>query len=447
VVPIRARTADPGHRRRVILHVDMDAFFASVETLDEPTLRGLPLIVGGEGARGVVASASYEARVYGVRSAMPSVRARQLCPPAVFRAGRYERYSAVSGEIHRVFQTFTPVVEGIGLDEAFLDLSGAGRLFGAPVAVAEAVRAAIRSEVGLTCSVGVATTKFVAKLASEAAKPFANREGVHLGKGVVVVDADEVLGFLHPLPIEALWGVGPATAERLKRLGVRTVGELAAVPLDAVEGAVGRASGRHLHALARGLDPRRVESERAAKSIGHEETFSTDRTDRDGLGKELVRMADSVAARVRGGGFVGRTVQLKVRFGDFTTITRARTVGLPLETATAIARIARELLDAVDIAGGVRLLGVSVSGLGSDRSASGEQLTLDLDAGGPTSPARPADPATAADDERWRAATGAIDAVRARFGDGAVGPAVLVGDGGLRVGRKGDNRWSPIADP
>jgi DNA polymerase-4 len=438
---------DVSQRRRVILHVDMDAFFASVEMLDDPALRGLPLIVGGEGVRGVVASASYEARVYGVRSAMPSVRARQVCPPAVFRPGRYERYAAVSGEIHRVFQTFTPMVEGIGLDEAFLDLSGAARLFGAPTAVAEAVRAAILAEVGLTCSVGVATTKFVAKLASEAAKPFADRDGVHPGKGVVVVAEHEVLGFLHPLPIGALWGVGPATAERLHRLGIKTVGELAAVPLDAVEGAVGRASGRHLHALAGGLDPRPVEPDRAAKSIGHEETFSTDRTDRDGLSKELVRMADSVAARVRRGGTPGRTVQLKVRFGDFTTITRARTVVAPLETARAIARIAGELLDAVDIAGGVRLLGVSVTGLGSDRvAAGGEQLALDLDAVGRRARTRPDDDTTGVDDERWRAATGAIDAVRARFGDGAVGPAVLVDDTGLHVGRKGDNRWTPVVD-
>jgi DNA polymerase-4 len=425
---------------RLILHVDMDAFFASVEILDDPTLAGLPLIVGGDGARGVVASASYEARVYGIRSAMPAVRARALCPHAVFRPGRHDRYATVSLEIHRVFNQFTPLVEGIGLDEAFLDVSGAQRLFGAPLEVATAVRGAITDQVGLTCSVGVAATKFVAKLASEAAKPSAGRRGVRSGRGVVIVEPGDELAFLHPLPIEALWGVGPATAERLGRLGITTVGELALVPLDTIEGAVGRASGRHLHALACGLDPRPVESERATKSVGHEETYATDRYDRDGLCRDIVRMADAVASRLRKSALRGRTIQLKVRFADFTTITRSRTVAGLVDTGPAIARPATRLLDDVDIAGGVRLLGVSVSGIGTAGPAT--QLSLGLEGA--------EDDRGAADDDtddagRWQAATGAIDAVRARFGATAVGPAVLLYGGGLRVGRRGDNRWAPEA--
>jgi DNA polymerase-4 len=429
---------------RTILHVDMDAFFASVEILDDPSLRGRPLIVGGDGARGVVASASYEARRYGIHSAMPSAVARRLCPGAVFRPGRYSRYEEMSGRIHDVFQAFTPRVEGIGLDEAFLDVSGAGRLFGPPREVALAVRAAISAATALTCSVGAATTKFVAKLASEAAKPRADERGVREGDGILVVPADGVRAFLHPLPIEALWGVGPATAERLKRLGILTVGDLAAVPLDTVEGTVGRAAGRHLHALAHGLDPRPVEVDRPTKSIGHEETFQTDRTDRAGLSREVVRMADAVAARVRRSGLAGRTVHIKVRFADFTTITRSKTVGFSLETGPAVARVAGRLLDAVDVTPGVRLLGVSVSGFAGE-AGPGLQLSLDLGAepvagGG----GRPDDDLVAAAD-RWRAATGAIDQVRARFGDRAVGPAVLVDGDGLHVGR-GDNKWEPVAD-
>ncbi len=353
------------------------------------------------------------------------------------------------------------MVEGVGLDEAFLDVSGAERLFGRPFEAAVAVREAIRSDVGLACSVGVATTKFVAKLASEAAKPSSDRSGVHEGKGVFVVASGEELPFLHPLPVEALWGVGPATAERLRRLGVGSVGDLAALPLDAVEGAVGRASGRHLHALACGIDPRPVEPDRAVKSVGHEETYATDRFDRDDLRRDVVRMADAVASRVRKAGVTGRTVQLKVRFADFATITRSRSVATPIDTAPAIARIAVSLLDGVEIAGGVRLLGVSVAGLGRDKAGVTEQLVLELGsppagaspsaAGAPDgglsdgglSDGSPSDGDLPDDSVRWQAATGAIDAVRARFGDSAVGPAVLVEGTGLRIGRDSDNRWGP----
>jgi len=439
---------DPWAGHAVVLHVDMDAFFAAVEVLDDPTLAGLPLIVGGDGARGVVASASYEARAWGVHSAMPSVRARQLCPSAVFRPGRHHRYGEVSRIIHEVFGRFSPVIEPIGLDEAFLDVTGARRLFGPPEAVAAAVRRAVAEETRLSCSVGVAPSKMVAKLASEAAKPRATRAGRRDGPGIVVVAPGEELGFLHPRPIEALWGVGPATATRLAGLGVRTIGDLAALPVDVLAGAVGKAAGTHLHDLANARDARPVVADRPAKSVGHEETYQTDRHSHEELHVELIRMADMVAARVRQSGRPARTVQLKVRFADFTTITRARTVTGRLDTGPAIARVAARLLDEVDVGPGVRLLGVSVSGF-ADGDEGSEQLALELDlqgAGGAAGPGTDAEAAGAEPDpERWRAATGAIDAVRARFGDGAVGPATLVDGGVLHVGR-GDNRWQPLGD-
>ena len=402
-----------------IVHVDMDAFFAAVEVLDDPRLAGRPLIVGGEGARGVVASCSYEARIFGVRSAMPSLEARRRCPNAIFRPGRHERYGELSRRIHEVFNRFTPLVEGLALDEAFLDVRGATRLLGPAREVAAAVRAAVLADVGLTCSVGLGTTKLVAKLASEAAKPSADRNGVHPGRGLVVVEKAEELAFLHPLAIEVLGGVGPATSARLRALGITTVGQLAASPVQAVERSVGRAAGRHLHDLACGIDPRRVEPSRVTKSVGHEETYPRDRRDRDGLRREVVKMADLVARRLRRAGLVGRTVQLKVRFADFRTITRSRTQSRAMSTGPAIGLLASALLDAVDIDGGIRLLGVSVSSLAPAGPAPAEQLALGLDGRGTgDTPA-----GEAAKHARRHAAGLAVEAVRARFGDGALGPA------------------------
>ena len=411
-----------------ILHVDMDAFYASVEMLDDPSLAGRPVIVGGSGARGVVASCSYEARAYGIRSAMPSARARRLCPQAIFLPGRFDRYSEVSRHIHRVFESFTPLVEGISLDEAFLDVTGAVRLFGPPVTIAHAIRDRISEELGLGCSVGVAPVKFLAKLASEAAKPAASLRGVIPGKGVFVIEPGEELAFLHPLPIEALWGVGPATAARLRRLGVTRVGDLASLSAETVESAVGRAHGSHLYRLAHGLDERRVEPDREVKSISHEETYALDRVDRDGLHAEVVRMSDAVASRMRKAGLTGRTVSIKVRYGDFRTLTRSHTVAAPVSDGQAVASIAAKLLDGVDLEEGIRLLGVGVSAL---RGGTGgdSQLSLDLDP----------------DEDRssWRDATEAVDAVRQRFGEAAVGPAALVGPTGVQVKRQGDTQWGP----
>jgi DNA polymerase-4 len=408
---------------RVILHVDMDAFYASVEVLHEPSLAGKPVIVGGAGDRGVVASCSYEARMYGVHSAMPSVRARRLCPQAVFVHGHYDSYSEYSRRIHGVFQEFTPLVEGVSLDEAFLDVTGARRLFGSGAEIAHRVRSRIRDEVELSCSVGVGPSKLLAKLASKEAKPRAGPKGIEPGPGVVVVEPGQELAFLHPLPVTALWGVGPATENRLKRFGVTTIGELADIPEDTLVGALGKALGQHLHALAWGRDERPVEPVRAPKSVGHEETYDVDLVDLEDLRREAVRMADAVAGRLRRAGLGGRTVTIKVRFHDFSTITRSHTLPAPVDTGPAIAHTAHTLLEQVDPTPGVRLLGVSATNLvvGAAR-----QLSLE-DAVAPG----------------WDDASAAMDRIRDRFGDSAVGPAALVRDGELAVKRRGDQQWGP----
>jgi DNA polymerase-4 len=400
----------------------MDAFYAAVEILEDPRLAGKPVIVGGTGSRGVVAACSYEARKFGVHSAMPSVRARRLCPNAVFLPGRFDRYGEYSRRLHEILLSFTPLVEGIALDEAFLDVGGARRLLGPAEELAAELRGRVADELGLTASVGAATSKLIAKLASEAAKPRVTSQGVQPGLGVRVVAPGEELAFLHPHPVEALWGVGPATLTRLQRFGVRTVGDLAALPEATVVHALGDAQGHHLYALAWARDDRPVEPDRAVKSIGHEETYAHDHYELDGLRREAVRMAESVAARLRELGQAGRTVTVKVRFADFQTITRSRTVPEPIDTPMAVAAVACELLDQVDPSPGVRLLGVSASNLAAKEA---QQLTLD--------DATPL----------WDEATRAVDEVRQRFGVDAVGPASLVGDGGLRMKRRGEQQWGP----
>jgi DNA polymerase IV len=414
--------APPAHR--TIVHVDMDAFFVSVELLRRPELQGRPVVVGGSGNRGVVAAANYEARAYGIHSAMPSARARRLCPHAVFIHGDLAHYSEVSERVMAVFRSFTPLVEPISLDEAFLDVTGARRSVGDGATVARRIRAEVRSREGLTCSVGVAPSKMLAKLASEAAKPRASLTGTVEGAGVRVVPPGGELAFLHPLPARALWGVGPATLARLERLGVRTVGDIAALSEATLVSRLGTAHGRHLSRLANAVDDRPVVPDQAPKSIGHEETFPTDQYDRGPLAREVVRMADAVAGRLRRHALVGRTVTLKIRFGDFRTITRSTTAGVALDDGPAIARAARALLDDVDPTPGVRLLGVSVSGL---VPGGGRQLTLDEAAAGPS----------------WREASGAIDAIRSRFGASAIGPASSVEPGGAGASRPGENPWGP----
>jgi DNA polymerase IV len=412
---------------RSILHVDMDAFFVSVELARRPELRGRPVVVGGSGDRGVVAAASYEARAYGVTSAMPSVRARRLCPGAVFLPGDHQRYAEVSARVMAIFRSFTPLVEPVSLDEAFLDVTGVERALGPGPAIARRIRAEVHDAEGLTCSVGVAASKMLAKLASEAAKPRASPSGPIPGSGVRVIAPGEELDFLRPLPARALWGVGPATLAKLERFGVRTVGDIADLPAATLVGAFGAGQGRHLARLANGVDDRAVVPDQAPKSIGHEETFPVDLHEARALEREVVRMADAVAWRLRRAGLAARTVTVKVRFPDFRTITRSVTVPTPVDDGPPLARAAEALLAQVDVAPGVRLLGVSAAGL---VEASTRQLTLD-DAGGPA----------------WHAASGAVDAVRERFGDRAIGPASAVGPEGVRVPRRGESQWGPDGPP
>ncbi len=419
-----------------ILHVDMDAFYAAVEVRADRSLAGRPVIVGGSGPRGVVASCSYEARAYGVRSAMPSGRARRLCPDAVFLRGHYDAYADVSRQLHEILGSFTPRWEGIGLDEAFLDVSGAHQLFGSSPDIAHRIRRQVAGELGLACSVGVARSKLVAKLASRAAKPTATRAATVPGRGVVVVPADAEAAFLRPLPVSALWGVGPATADRLARLGAATVGQLAGLPMASLASALGPAHGRSLYQLSHGCDPRVVEPRRAAKSVGHEETYAVDHHHQEPLRRQVVRMGDAVASRLRAARLAGRTVTLKVRFTDFSTVTRSHTLVAPIDSGREIAQVAMALLGPIDVSAGVRLLlGVSVSGLGA-AGQPGRQLRLPE----PDRLGEP-DPTPAG----WAEASVAVDAVRARFGSGAVAPASLVGPQGIEVKRQGDTQWGPTA--
>jgi DNA polymerase-4 len=409
-----------------ILHVDMDAFFASVEQLRRPELKGKPVIVGGDGQRGVVAAASYEARVYGIRSAMASTQARRLCPDAVFVPGDHAHYGQISQRVMEVFSSFTPLVEPLSLDEAFLDVAGSIRLHGQPVEIARAIRRMVYEQEQLTCSVGVAPNKFLAKLATEDAKPTPSRAGPVLGPGVRVIEAGDVQDFLDALPIRAIWGVGPATAARLDRLGVATVFDLRQLPAQTLVAALGNVQGRHLHDLARGSDERTVTPNRGVKSISHEETFTVDLFDSRRLLDEAVRLADAVGNRLRTAGHRARTVNIKVRFGDFETITRSATLPSPTDSGTVIAREAKRLLGLVDPTPGVRLLGVGVSSIAKETA--GEQLSLD-------------DLAT--NNLEWREAEGAIDVIRDKFGDGAIGPASSLGISGLRPKRRGDQQWGP----
>jgi DNA polymerase-4 len=381
-----------------VLHVDMDAFYASVSLLDHPHLRGTPVIVGGGGTRGVVLSATYEARRFGVHSAMPMTRARRLCPQATVLEPQPERYSAVSAAVMEIFREVTPLVEPLSLDEAFLDVAGAGRRLGRPAVIGETIRARVADEQGITCSVGVASTKFVAKLASTRAKP----------DGLVVVPADGVVEYLHPLPVSALWGVGERTEEVLTRLGMRTVGDLARTPRTTLERALGPAAVAHLADLAWGIDARSVVPGEPDKSIGAEETFATDVDDAQVVLRELLRLSEKVAARLRSAGYVGRTVSIKVRFADFTTITRSRTLRDPTDVGREVYATARALFDALGLQRArLRLVGVRVEGL-VDAAERAEQLLLD------------------APEHGWRDAEVAVDRASRRFGRGVVRPGTLL---------------------
>jgi DNA polymerase IV len=402
-----ARTDLPGDDTGcTVLHADMDAFFASVELRSRPDLVGRPLVVGGGGSRSVVLAATYEARTFGVHSAMPMGRARRLCPSLVVIEPHRGHYEAASRGVMEIFRSITPLVEPLSLDEAFLDVSGAGRRLGSPRQIAELIRARVADEQGLPCSVGVASTKFIAKLASSRAKP----------DGLLVVPHQSVVQFLHPLPIGALWGVGERTEEVLTRLGLHTIGDIAATAESTLISALGKAAGSHLHALSWGRDERSVTPNEPERSIGSEETFARDVDDLLVIRRELLRLSERGAARLRGTAQVGRTVSIKVRFADFKTITRSRTLPEPTDVSRVVYDTACGLFDALDVQGAlIRLVGVRIEGL-SDAAGASHQLAL---SGG---------------EDDWRAAEQAIDLATARFGSGAVRPAALV-DRDQRAGR------------
>ena len=385
-----------------ILHVDMDAFYASVMTRDRPDLQQVPVVVGG-GHRGVVLSANYLARRSGVHSAMPMTRARRMCPRAVVVQPDYDVFSAVSSSMMETFRQVTPVVEVVSLDEAFLDVSGSVRRLGSPYSIAEGLRARIHDEQQITCSVGLAATVATAKLASRRAKP----------DGVVVVPPDAVTTFLHPLEVGELWGVGEKTAQMLNRLGLVTVGDVAHTPLPTLQRAVGPAMGQQLHQLAWGQDRRTLTPRRGAeepdKSVGADETFGRDTDDQEVILREVLRLAAKVAGRIRSAQVAGRTVTLKVRFSDFTTITRSRTLPEPTDVTQEIYRTAADLFLALGLQRArIRLVGVRVEGL-MPRSRVQRQLVL------------------GARDRGWSEADRAVDRAAMRFGSHTVKPATLLG--------------------
>jgi DNA polymerase-4 len=395
-------------RPRTIVHMDLDAFFASVEQLDRPELRGRPVIVGGTSGRGVVCAASYEARRFGVRSAMPTARALRLCPEGIFLPPRFDRYAELSGRVFGIFRRYTPLVEGLSLDEAFLDVTASRALHGGGADVARAIKRAVRAECGLAVSAGIADVKFAAKIATDLGKP----------DGLVEVPPGGAAAFLAPLPIGRLWGVGPVTERALRRIGAVTIGDLARLPAAAVAAAVGASAAAHLKALAVGDDPREVSPDEEAKSVGAEDTFAEDLAGREVLSRELLSQAVRVGSRLRAAGVEGDVVTLKVKYTDFTLVTRRTTLAAPTDDDRTIFHAARGQLDRVDLGRPVRLTGISVSGLAERGVPAPPGGQLGLFAAAPAG-----DPAAA----RRRQLNAAVDALREKFGDAAVGPADLAG--------------------
>jgi DNA polymerase IV len=385
----RLRPAEP------ILHVDLDAFYASVEVLKDPSLTGKPVVVGSAGPRGVIMSASYEARSRGLHSAMPSLRARRLCPEAIFVPPDFDSYRAYSNRFREILLSVSPAVEPLSLDEAFVDASGGTLLFGSPAEIGARIRKAVTDELFLTASVGVGPNKLVAKIASTRAKP----------DGMLVVPAGEVLDFLHPLPVDALWGIGGKTAEILGRLGIRTVGELARTPTAILERVLGEGQAGSLLELAAGGDDRHVVPFEAPKSVSHEETYPRDLDSEEEILREILALSHRVATRLRSDGYRARTVTLKLRLPSFSTLTRSRTLPAATDIGAEIFSIARELL--LQLPAGrrrFRLIGVAATGL---VSAGAEQIAL-------------------VKEGRWRDAERALDRIRGRFGTNAALHAVLL---------------------
>jgi DNA polymerase-4 len=401
-----------------ILHVDMDAFYASVEIRDDPSLAGKPVAVGGPArGRGVIAAASYEARKYGVHSAMATAQAVRLCPELVLVPPDFERYTAESRRIMEIFRSYTPLVEPLSLDEAFLDVAGCQHLFGDAVEIGRAIKRDILRQTGLVASVGIAPSKFLAKLASDLDKP----------DGLRVIRPGEVRTVLDPLPVSKIFGVGPRTAKRLEALGVNTVADLAALRREEVLARFG-SSGAWIHDLAHGIDPRRVVARREEKSLSIERTFETDLADREELRLKLLEFSEELAWRLRAAGLRGRTVALKARFWNFKTVTRTRTLDLATNLGPRLYSVGRELLDRVPHMP-MRLLGLQVAGLEDVRSP----VQGSLFGGGraPSAPVRSPPSAARGDvepsEQRRELVTAGLDELRRKFGRGTVVPASLLG--------------------
>ena len=378
-----------------ILHVDMDAFYASVAERDDPSLRGKAVVVGA-GARGVVLSANYAARKYGIRAAMPVGRAKRMAPHAIFVTPDHQRYSEVSAKVMQIFDSFTPLVEPISLDEAFLDVTGARKLLGTGREIAVEIRRQVEASEGITCSVGIAPSKFIAKLASGHCKP----------NGILEIPADRILNFLHPLPVTAIWGVGPKTAETLERLGLRTVADIANLPRATLIRALGQASGASLYELAWGRDYRDVTPNEPDKSISAAETFAQDIDDPEEILQEFLRLTEKAAARLRENNYYAKTISIKVRFADFSTISRSKTLPLPIDSTHEIYEIAKTLYLALNLdRARLRLVGISLDNLSE---AAPEQLLL------------------GAREKGWREADTAIDRAKLRFGGASVRPGRLI---------------------
>ncbi|MCC2659381.1 MAG: polymerase [Arthrobacter sp.] len=387
-------------RRSSILHVDMDAFFVSVELRSRPELRGRPVIVGFPADRSVVLSASYEARAFGVKSAMPMAVAHRLCPQAVIIEPRHKLYYEVSRQLMGIFESITELVEPLSVDEAFLDVGGAIRRLGSPRNIGELIRRRVASELGITASVGIAATKFVAKIASTRCKP----------DGLLLITPEETVPYLHSLPVGALWGVGAKTADVLARMGIRTVADVAATPVASLKKVLG-ATGEHVHRLSWGIDPRTVTPVRVEKSIGAEETFAADTADEAQLHRELLRLSHRTAERLRASGMVARTVALKLRYADFSTVTRSRRVHTPVDSAQLIYAVALQLLDSL----GSRPMTVRLVGVRAEQLEAAAQTSLQL--------------SFDRRDDNWRAAEQALDRVAEKFGTKSVLPARLLDPG------------------
>ena len=381
-----------------ILHVDMDAFFASVELRDRPELKGLPVVVGHSGGRGVVTSATYEARKFGIHAAMSMTEATRRCPKAIFIEPNHEKYSEVSEKLQEIYLSFTPLVEPLSVDEAFLDVSGSRKLLGTPIEIGKKLREKVFQEENITCSVGIAPTKFIAKLASTRAKP----------DGLIVVSPKEVIDFLHPLPVGALWGVGGKTEEVLKRLGLFKVSDIAHLSLKTLKRALGDGIAEHLYELSWGKDERSVETNEPEKSVGNEETFSKDLDQAEDILREVLRLSEKVAARLRQAGLLGRTITLKVRFSNFSTITRSKTLLDPTDVAKEIYEVAKSLFEGLKLDQvRVRLVGVRIEKLVEEEQANRQLLLGENEKG-------------------WREIDKASDKANARFGDEAIKPARLL---------------------